>query len=484
MASANTQLQAALAQFAGQPGVSADQVSQLRATLAADQDLTQRLNSEAANGHLTGFALGASGSEPLTGSYEKSTGVITLPALDPGSGPSTDLRAALRLQEMSVRFANSTYLDANQQSQPVTQNMVANLQATINGSPALAREMKTAVTTVDTSARQPHMLLENFAPLSGTIAGGTFNPATNTMSLPPTTLAQPPSRFNQISANDLTFVLGHETQHAFNQIDTAAAYRRFDQAATAIAKDNNPINDYTVPIENLIASNRQDEAKAQIAGWNALADRVRQSNPHVDATAMKSLGNGRIDDFVESNPSNPLQAQARQGITFNADGSLPMTPQNVAAQETYYFNKQPRGTPGLPTAQTTGIGFHGDSDYPNYYGAGAVSRAIYIERTHAHPVGALHPRCILICSASASRNRCWNITGLIFPKPVRLSLSHTGIRARTHPHVDYSSIRRVRINTSARRLILLLQTTKEAAAVNIRPSTVPCLKKYAKASVS
>ncbi|MEC3887494.1 hypothetical protein [Xanthomonas campestris] len=177
MASANTQLQAALAQFAGQPGLSADQVSQLRATLAANQDLIQRLNNEAANGHLPGFALGASGSEPLTGSYEKSTGVITLPALDPGSGRSTDLRAALRLQEMSVRFAHSTYLDANQQSQPVTQNMVTNLQATINGSPALAREMKTAVTTVDTSERQPHMLLENFAPLSGTVAGRTFNPA-------------------------------------------------------------------------------------------------------------------------------------------------------------------------------------------------------------------------------------------------------------------------------------------------------------------
>ncbi|MCC5069244.1 hypothetical protein LLE67_15590 [Xanthomonas campestris] len=430
MASANTQLQAALAQFAGQPGVSADQVSQLRATLAADQDLTQRLNSEAANGHLTGFALGASGSEPLTGSYEKSTGVITLPALDPGSGPSTDLRAALRLQEMSVRFAHSTYLDANQQSQPVTQNMVTNLQATINGSPALAREMKTAVTTVDTSARQPHMLLENFAPLSGTVAGGTFNPATNTMSLPPTALAQPPSRFNQISANDLTFVLGHETQHAFNQIDTAAAYRRFDQAATAIAKDNNPINDYTVPIENLIASNRQDEAKAQIAGWNALADRVRQSNPHVDATAMKSLGNGRIDDFVELNPSNPLQAQARQGITFNADGSLPMTPQNVSAQETYYFNKQPRGTPGLPTAQTTGIGFHGDSDYPNYYGAGAVSRAIYIERTHAHPVGGTAPQMHL------------DMQRLRFKEPLLehngIDLSQTGA-ANPQPYWDTST---------------------------------------------
>lgn len=304
------------------------------------------------------------------------------------------------------------------------------------------------------------------------------------MSLPPTTLAQPPSRFNQISANDLTFVLGHETQRAFNQIDTAAAYRRFDQAATAISKDNNPINDYTVPIENLIASNRQDEAKAQIAGWNALADRVRQCNPHVDATAMKSLGNGRIDDFVELNPSNPLQAQARQGITFNTDGSLPMTPQNVPPKRlTISTNnrEEPQAYPQLrPPAsdfmatritQTTTV--QGQSVGPS------ISRGRTLIRW-----AALHPRCILICSASASRNRCWNITGLIFPKPARLTLSHTGIRARIHPHVGYSSIRRVCTNMSARRLILLLQATKEAAAVNIRPSTVPCLKKYAKASVS
>ncbi|MXV05547.1 MULTISPECIES: XVIPCD domain-containing protein [unclassified Xanthomonas] len=395
MPAANAQLQEALSRFASQPGVTADQVAQLRSTIAADQDLTQRLNQEAANGHLSGFAVSPSGSQSLIGSYDKSSGVVTLPTLQPGSAAAADLRDALRLQEMSIRFAHSTYVDAHQQSQAVTQDMVTNLQATINSSPTLATEMKRAVTTLDnntSNSRQQHMLLENFAPLSGTVAGGTFNSANKTMSILPTTLGQSPSRFNQNGATDLTFVLGHETQHAFNQVSMVDAYRQFDSAVKAIAKDNNPINDYTVPIENLVAKNREDEAKAQISGWNALIDRERQINPQVDLTAMKGIPNSRIKDFVEADPANRAQARARPGLNFNADGSLPMTPENIAAQGHYYFDKLPKGTPGLSVDQTTGIGYHGDSDYPNYYGALALSRAIKLDRENAHSVHGVAPQ--------------------------------------------------------------------------------------------
>ncbi|MCD0253936.1 XVIPCD domain-containing protein [Xanthomonas campestris] len=392
MANANTQLQSILAQFAGRSDVTPDQEAQLRATIASDPDLTQRLNQEAASGHLKGFLPGVGGSEPLTGSYDKASGIVTLPALDPGSTPTASLRGSLRLQEMGMRFANSSYMDANQQSQPVTQDMVTNLQATINSSPTLANEMKRAVTTIDSSDPQKRMLLENFAPLSGTIAGGTFNPTSKTMSIPPATVGQTQSQFNKFNATDLTFVLGHETQHAFNQVSMTNSYKQFDSAVKAIAKDNNPVNDYTLPVENLVKNARDDEAKAQISGWNALIDRERQINPAVDLNAMRRLGNGRLDDFVEANPNNRTQTQARQGITFNQDGSMPMTPQNVSAQATYYFDKRPRGTPGLPQNQTTGIGFHGDSDYPNYYGAGAVSRAIAFDRAYAHPVGGVAPQ--------------------------------------------------------------------------------------------
>lgn len=83
MANANTQLQSILAQFAGRSDVTPDQEAQLRATIASDPDLTQRLNQEAASGHLKGFLPGVGGSEPLTGSYDKASGIVTLPAFEP-----------------------------------------------------------------------------------------------------------------------------------------------------------------------------------------------------------------------------------------------------------------------------------------------------------------------------------------------------------------------------------------------------------------
>ncbi|WP_313139319.1 XVIPCD domain-containing protein [Stenotrophomonas sp.] len=400
MTSPNAALQAALSRFSSEPGASSEQQARLRATLDADQDLLERLNEQAAAGHLSGFALGQAGHESLAGSYNKSSGVVTLPAIDAGTGPDESLRGALRLQEMSIRFAHSTYTDSNGQSHAVTQDMVTNLQATINGSPTLASEMKRAVVTTDSSnvndtgnGRRQRMLLENFAPLSGTVAGGTFNPGDKTMSIPPATLNQPADRFMQSSAAaDLTFVLGHETQHAFNQVDVASAYSQFDASVKAIARDNNPVNDYTLPIETLIASNREDEAKAQIAGWNALVDRVRQTDPAADMTAMRNLRIGRTDDFIEVDPQNPRHARPRSGFEFNENGSLSMTAQNITTQANYYFDKPPVGTPGLARNQTTGIGFHGDSDYPNYYGAGAVSRAIAFDRAYAHPISGVEPQ--------------------------------------------------------------------------------------------
>lgn len=424
MTSPNAELQAALSRFSSQPGVSSEQQAQLRATLNADQDLLERFNEQAAAGHLSGFALGQTGHEPLAGSYSKSSGIVTLPAIGAGAEPDEALRGALRLQEMSIRFAHSNYTDSNGQSQAVSQDMVTNLQSTINGSPTLANEMKRAAVTIDSSNtggtgnnRQQHMLLENFAPLSGTIAGGTFNPGDKTMSIPPATLDQPARIFLQSSAAaDLTFVLGHETQHAFNQVEVASAYRQFDASARAIAQDNNPVNDYTLPIETLIASNREDEAKAQIAGWNALVDRVKQTDPTADLTSMRNLRIGRTEDFIEADPQNPRHARPRSGFEFNENGTLSMTTQNITTQANYYFNKPPVGTPGLARNQTTGIGFHGDSDYPNYYGAGAVSRAIAFDRAYARPISGVEPQFHLDMQRLRLSERLLEHNGITLPQ--------------------------------------------------------------------
>lgn len=419
----NAQLQAILDNFSNQPDVSSEQAALLLAAIRDDSDLAQRMNEQAATGHLTGFTQGQSNQGQLTGTYDKTTGVVTLPPLASEPGVDQGLRGALRLQEMSIRFAHSTYVDSDGRNRTVSQDMVSNLQSTINGSPTLADEMKRAVTTIDSSNQQAgnsseqHMLLEHFAPLSGTIAGGTFNPSSKTMSIPPKTLDQPAGAFlNSRASADLTFVLGHETQHAFNQVEMAAAYRDFDSSVRRIAEDGNPINDYTAPIEHLIASNRQDEAKAQIAGWNAFVDSVRQREPAADLTTMMNHGIGRTDDFIEEDPTRPGHARPRQGFEFNPDGTLSMTAENVATQENYYFNKPPVGTPGLPASQTTGIGFHGDSDYPNYYGAGAVSRAIAFDRAFAHPVAGADPRMQLDMQRLKLNERLLEHNGISLPE--------------------------------------------------------------------
>ncbi|MFA0924639.1 XVIPCD domain-containing protein [Xanthomonas fragariae] len=400
MTNPNAQLQAAIAQFAAQPSITPDQEAQLRAAITQNASLLQHLNQDAANGQLKGFALPQAGAAAnLAGTYDMASGVVTLPATSfqpAGTAASADLTATLRVQDMSLRFAHTNYVDAANVTQPVTQDMVTNLQSTINGSPVLAAEIKHAVTPPGHGQDAP---LQHFASLSGTVAGGTYNPSNQTMSLPPSSLAVPPANFGSA---DLTFVLGHEIQHGFNAAGAKTAMTNAYNQAMQIAQDNNPVNDYTAPIGAVIQAGREDEAKAQIAGWNALLSREQQTKPTANVTEMMALAipinpsqqdlTSRVLDFVEQSKTIPGQAQARSGLTFNADGTMSMTPANVAQMGQNYFDKPPVGTLGLTREQTTGIGFHGDSDYPNYYGANAVTNIITRDRAYAHPVNGVSPQ--------------------------------------------------------------------------------------------
>ncbi|SDH45575.1 hypothetical protein [Variovorax sp. OV700] len=386
MTELNPQLKIALAQFAAQPGVTPVQEAQLRAAVASDALLLERLNQDAADSHLKGFALSHGGfGSNLAGTYEKSSGTITLPVgsfAPAGTAASADLSATLRLQDMSLRFAHSDYDDpVNTLCRPITQEMVNNLQSTINGSPALAREMKKAVTSPGPGLEAP---LQHFAPLSGTVAGGTYNGNIKTMSLPPTSLS---TRFDSV---DMTFVLGHEVQHAFNHAAMTAASQSFNTETRQIAQGNTLAHDYTGAIGKLTQASREDEASAQIAGWNALLSQQQKTKPAAGLGSMLGTGNSRVEDFVERGAA-PNSAQPRPGLTFNSDATLSQTPANIAAAGQYYFDKPPRGTPGVPENQTTGIGFHGDSDYRNYYGAHAVGRAIDMERSYAQPINGHAP---------------------------------------------------------------------------------------------
>lgn len=417
MANPNSQLQAALAQFAAQPGLTPAHEVQLRAAIASDARLQEHLNQAAADGDLKGFALSQSGAQPnLTGTYDKASGVVTLPSSSfapTGTTASADLSATLRLQDMLLRFARSDFDDpAGKLCRPVTQEMVNNLQSTINGSPVLAQQMKKAVTPPGPGQEAP---LQHFTPLSGTVAGGTYNGNTRTMSLPPSSLAVPPGQFAKFGSADMTFVLGHEVQHAFNHAASIEAYRSLDTETRQIAQSNRLAHDYTEPIGKLIQASREDEASAQIAGWNALSSRQQQITPTAGLDHMLKTENSRVLDFVEFNESTN-SAQPRPGLTFNPDATLSQTPANIAAAGQYYFDKPPKGTPGVPENQTTGIGFHGDSDYRNYYGAIAVSHAIDMERNFAQPVHGMAPNMQIDMSRLGLREELMERNGITLGK--------------------------------------------------------------------
>lgn len=398
MASPGPQLEAALAQFAGQQGVTQDQLAQLRNALNTDPALLAQFDQQAQAGNLRGFALQtANGGTPnLAGTYDIQSGVVTLPSASlplSGTTASNDLKGTLQIQQMSVAFAHSTYQDAARTSRPVTQDMVSNLQSSINNSPFLADEIKKAATTIDASdTHNPKRAnLEGFGFVGpGQAAGGTYDGNQKIMNLPPIGLqrrsaANPGGSFN---ADAMTFVLGHEIQHSFNHAATSQATSTFLSDIGNQAKVKGPVHDYTNELRAYVQAGREDEAKAEIAGWNALLSLKRQGNPNANGVdLMLTTTTSRTEDFIERDPTSAVpKAIIRPGLAFNQDGSLSQTSGNIAAMGQHYFDR-PSPVYAQPGQRPVGLGEHVDqagnlqptADYANYYGAWAVEQIVRAE---------------------------------------------------------------------------------------------------------
>ena len=393
MAKPNPQLEAALAQFAARPDTTSDQEAQLRAALTADADRLARFNQDAVLGRVTGFALEAAGNATAIGRYDKPTGLVSLPVASfqaGGNAASDDLRSVIGLQSMSVDFAHQSYRDLANRSHVVSSDMLDNLQSTLNGSPVLAAQAKAAV-------RQGH--LERFAILDPAMSAGATYDGRDTakaMNLPAHVLqtgsaASPQGRYD---ARDLTFVMGHELQHGVNHQSRHETTRAFLANIRQQAGVQSPVHDYTDELRLYIQAGREDEAKAEIAGWNALLSRERQGHPGINGLdLMLNTNNDRTRDFVIFDPVTN-RALPKPGLAFNPDGTLSQTPANVAAMGRHYFDR-PSPSYAQPGQRAVGIGEHRDlagnprptADYTNYYGAWAWEQILAAEDC----AGVRHP---------------------------------------------------------------------------------------------
>ena len=323
----------------------------------------------------------------------------------------------MQVQEMTIRFGNGTYTDPPQPgattppaTHPVSQGMLDNLQNTINGSPFLAEQVKKAATTRDPGANPRSMLLEGFEFVPANMhAGGSYNGGTHSMNIPALNLqalspTNPAGRFNP---DDLTFVIGHEIQHGLNHPAKAQASGVFAQQVGQVVNSAPVVHDYTSAVSAYIQAGRDDEARAEIAGWNALLSRQQQINPNTTLHDMRMLpssaAQSRTQDFVEAGPASGTTV-AKSGLSFNADNTLSASSANVAAMGQYYFNRPDPAT-AQPGQHAVHIGESGKTDYTNYYGTGAIETIIQAERQHAqqHP-GVAHKLTIDMASIGLKEN--------------------------------------------------------------------------------
>jgi hypothetical protein len=252
----------------------------------------------------------------------------------------------------------------------LTADQRTNFANTLQNSPALITQINTAVAAGE---------LRGFGLLAaGTNAGGQLN--NGTLELPAaimSTPAQPPgARFNPA---ELTYVVGHETQHAIYHPTVATALTAFDAEIWRIAQTRQPIHDYTAPLNTMLAVNRDDESAAHIAGFNATVGMVRSTNASPSLEDIYRASPGRMGEFINVTPGTPATYALRDGYAVNADMTMTANATNMDAAGRHYFD-QP--------AASARLGHHGDSNYQNNYAAELVGAVVRSERFYAPGLAA------------------------------------------------------------------------------------------------
>ncbi|WDJ41356.1 XVIPCD domain-containing protein [Xanthomonas campestris] len=239
----------------------------------------------------------------------------------------------------------------------VTREHLDNFNRVLNDSPELTRQINEAV---------QKKVLKGFAPLNDPHAGGTYDPRDQEIHLPLAALVND-ANGKHAAAGDLTFVLGHEIQHSLYSPTAALAREQFKTEAIKIARST---HDYTAAGEKVLASNRADEATAEIAGWNAIVSAAKSRNPNPTLEDVYLFADGRARDFV-TRSGYPSVYTPKANLTFNSDLTLSPTAANVEAMGVNYFDK---------SVKDTRIGHAGQSDYVNHYGPWVVGTAAIYER--------------------------------------------------------------------------------------------------------
>ncbi len=249
----------------------------------------------------------------------------------------------------------------------VNADQLTNFRAAVNASPSIIQQLNSAVASGQLTEIRPLPL--------GTNVGGQFVPGASAMEVPLQIMTTPSGgRFNPA---ELTYVLGHEVQHAINQPGLVASRTAFVDEMKRISAAGNAVNDYTAPTAAVLAANRRDEATAQVGGWNATVDMVRATNPTPSTEDIYRANPGRMQRYIDITPGTPDTYATKPGVTLNADMSMSPSAPNVEAMGRAFFDNP---------ASVSRLGHHGNSDYTNVYALDAINYIAWHEQNFARPL--------------------------------------------------------------------------------------------------
>lgn len=237
------------------------------------------------------------------------------------------------------------------------------LRELIASSPALKQQLEDAASKGE---------LTEFKGLPpGTNAGGQY--AGTTMEIPVAKLNK--AATDKAAANEVVFVLGHETRHGLNNPAEKVAGEAFNKSLESIAKVKGGKHDYTAAVEGYIQHYRDNEAQAHLSGWNALSSKLAKDKGSAPTLQeMYDANPGRMQDFIDRTGTAPKFAYAmKAGLTVDKDMQLPLDAANVKAMGGYYFDK--------PLSKGS-LGAAGNQNYPNYYGDYALNRVQAYEKAY------------------------------------------------------------------------------------------------------
>ena len=239
-----------------------------------------------------------------------------------------------------------------------------NLIAAITSSPVLTERLNTAV---------EKGYLDKLAVNQDPNAGASYNASKTRISI----------NLSQLETLDerksLIFQLGHEIQHGFFYYEQG--HKETEDRVLAeidtIAESDAKRKDYTRPIKTFQDAERNNEALAMIAGWNAVVSYEQKRQEKTELSLQEIVGNGfgyeqyfldeKLYDLYQNNDPQGKISPTKE-LKFNPDMTVSDSQKEILAR-TYY--DQPPGKARL--------GPHGESDYRNSYAAHVIG---YIVRKH------------------------------------------------------------------------------------------------------